>query len=180
MFAGEICTISAPVMSSMTLRVTEDDAAPMMTETSWLMRSVTDWVATSACSASDESVCSTSTSAPRTPPAALISSTARSTPAISGGPSWASEPVCGSRVPIFSGVALAADSSPPSVAGRLLAAAGARGEDQCDGARQGGRAHCVGGTNHAGYSSAEYCWGADDRTGPGLFRETYLPDVSAM
>ena len=62
MLAGEIWTIFAPVMSSITLRVTEDDAAPMMTETSWLMRSCTDWVATSACSASEESVCSTSTS----------------------------------------------------------------------------------------------------------------------
>ena len=58
-FAGEIWTISAPVMSSITLSVTDDDAAPMMTETSWLMRSVTDCVATSAWSASEESVCST-------------------------------------------------------------------------------------------------------------------------
>jgi hypothetical protein len=110
-FAGEICTISAPVTSSTTLRVTDDDAAPTITETSWLMRSVTDCVATSALSASEESVWMTSTSWPSTPPASLISSTARLTPAISGGPRYAREPVWGRRVPIFRGSAVAAASS---------------------------------------------------------------------
>ena len=47
-FAGEIWTISALVMSSTTLRVTDEAAAPMMTCTPLPMRSVTDCVATSA------------------------------------------------------------------------------------------------------------------------------------
>ena len=37
---------------------------------------------------------------PLTPPAALMSCTARSTPANSGGPRNARSPVCGSRVPM--------------------------------------------------------------------------------
>jgi len=112
--AGEICTILALVMSSTTLSVTEDDAAPMIADTFLEISSVTDCVATSALSASDESVCSTVTSSPSTPPASLISSIARSTPAISGGPRYASDPVCGRSVPRTSGPD--AESDAPSVA----------------------------------------------------------------
>src|SRR3712207_8298323 len=46
---------------------------------------------------SPESVSLTVTGLPSTPPASLISLAARSTPANSGGPRKAREPVCGSR-----------------------------------------------------------------------------------
>src|SRR5690606_19421829 len=91
----------AAVMSSMTLSVTDDDAAPMTAEAPSAMSFETDCEAIWAFAVSDESVWMTVTGAPFTPPASLISLSARSTPATSGGPRKASEPVSGSRVPMM-------------------------------------------------------------------------------
>jgi hypothetical protein len=139
-FAGEIMTVSEPTTSSITLSVTWEDAAPMITEAPSLMSSVTDCVATWVFSASEESLCETLTSEPRTPPASLISSTARSTPAISGGPSCEREPVTGSSVPsrrlspeapvvaapVAEGVASSSPSELHAVSTRLTLASSAR------------------------------------------------------
>ena len=101
MFAGEICTTPAPVILSITESETLDEAAPTMASTSLDSRRSTDCEAVSV-EVSPESELVTSTCLPLTPPASLMSLMARSTPANSGGPRKASEPVCGSSVPILS------------------------------------------------------------------------------
>jgi hypothetical protein len=77
---------------------TPEEAAPMTAETPSAMSAVADWVAMSVV-VSPESLCSTSTVMPLA--ASLISLTARSTPANSGGPRTASVPVWGRIVPIL-------------------------------------------------------------------------------
>jgi hypothetical protein len=99
--AGEICTTPAPVILSITESETLDDAAPMMASTWFESSRSTDWEAVSV-EVSPESELVTSTCLPLTPPASLMSFTARSTPANSGGPRKASDPVCGNSVPSFS------------------------------------------------------------------------------
>ncbi|VXC02044.1 hypothetical protein ARTHRO9V_200057 [Arthrobacter sp. 9V] len=64
-----------------------------------------DWVAMSVL-VSPESRWVTSTGAPKTPPASLTSLMPRLTPAISGGPRNASDPVVGRSDPSLSGVAV--------------------------------------------------------------------------
>src|SRR5215218_7366760 len=98
--AGEICSTPAPTILSMTDSDTLDDAAPTMASTSFDSSRSTDCEAVSV-EVSPESELVTSTGLPLTPPASLMSLTARSTPANSGGPRKASEPVCGSSVPIL-------------------------------------------------------------------------------
>src|SRR5829696_4169054 len=99
--AGEISTAPAPVILSMTDRETLDEAAPTTASTLFDNSRSTDWDAVSV-EVSPESESTFSTCVPLTPPASLMSWRARSTPANSGGPRKASEPVCGSSVPILS------------------------------------------------------------------------------
>ena len=73
----------------------------MMASTFWDSRRSTVWLAVSVV-ASPLSPGMPWMGLPRTPPAALISWTARSKPANSGGPRKASEPVCGRIEPITS------------------------------------------------------------------------------
>ena len=103
----------------MTVSDTPEDAAPMNASTSSASRRSTVAFATSPLS--PESPGSHSTSAPLTPPAALISATASSTPANSGGPRNARLPVSGSKPPRRStpspAVSAAASSAGSSAAG---------------------------------------------------------------
>ena len=80
----------------------------MTTSAPPLMSSVAPCVDTFMSVESPESADTSATSLPRTPPASLISSIARPTPEISGGPRNARVPVIGSRVPTVSGSAEAA------------------------------------------------------------------------
>src|SRR6478736_8208798 len=98
-FAGENCTTPAPVILSMTLSDTEDDAAPTMAS-AFASSSLSVCAPAMSGVPSPESALTWTTSLPSTPPAALMSSTAVCTPANSGGPRNARSPVCGSRVPI--------------------------------------------------------------------------------
>src|SRR3954447_16905479 len=98
--AGEISMTPAPVILSITESETLDDAAPTMASTLLERRRSTDCDAVSV-EVSPESESTFSTCLPFTPPASLMSLSARSTPANSGGPRKASEPVGGSGVPIF-------------------------------------------------------------------------------
>ncbi len=98
--AGENIVTPAPVIWSITLAETLEEAAPMMASTPAASSRVTVCTAVSVV-VSPESPSTSSTGAPRTPPAALISSTAICTPAISGGPRKARLPVSGRRVPIL-------------------------------------------------------------------------------
>ena len=99
--AGDIISVPSPVIWLITVFVTPEDAAPMIAETPCPNISVVDWVAMFVV-VSPESRFMVVTSFPFTPPAALISLTARSTPAVIGGPKKDSAPVLGSRVPSFS------------------------------------------------------------------------------
>ena len=99
MFAGENCTMPAPVILSMTLSDTEEDAAPTIAS-AFASSSLSVWAPAMSGVPSPESALTWTTSLPLTPPAALMSSMAVCTPANSGGPRNARSPVCGSRVPI--------------------------------------------------------------------------------
>ena len=101
--AGEIIMIPASVIWSTMLSETLEDAAPMTTSAPPLINSVAPWVETFMSVESPESAPTIVTSLPNTPPAALMSSTARPTPAISGGPRKASVPVIGRIVPTTRG-----------------------------------------------------------------------------
>jgi hypothetical protein len=97
-FAGENITTPALVTVSITERVTDDDAAPMMASTSWASRSSTvPWAMPFSVSPESPSRCWTGLSS--TPPAAFISCTARLIPANSGGPRNANTPVLGNSEP---------------------------------------------------------------------------------
>src|SRR4029453_15905348 len=104
-FAGENWMTPAPVIWLMTVLETPDEAAPITALTPWPRRAVVDWVAMSVL-VSPESRCTTETGAPKTPPASLTSLMPRLTPAISGGPRNASDPVVGRSDPSFRGVAV--------------------------------------------------------------------------
>src|SRR3954453_21429760 len=82
----------------MTLSDTEDDAAPTTTS-ALASSSLSVWAPAMSGVPSPESALTWTTSLSRTPPAALMSSTAVCTPANSGGPRKARSPVCGSSVP---------------------------------------------------------------------------------
>src|SRR3954468_23281757 len=97
-FAGENCTTPAPVILSMTLSDTEDEAAPTITS-AFASRSLSVWAPAMSGVPSPESALTCLTGLPSTPPAALMSSMAVCTPANSGGPRKARSPVCGSSVP---------------------------------------------------------------------------------
>src|SRR6478736_10223600 len=97
-FAGENCTTPAPVILSITLSDTEEDAAPTMTS-AFASSSLSVWAPAMSGVPSPESALTWTTSLPFTPPAALMSSTAVWTPANSGGPRKARSPVCGRSVP---------------------------------------------------------------------------------
>src|SRR5918998_3286293 len=103
--AGENWTTPAPVILSMTSFVTPEAAAPMIACAPWPSSRSTVWFAVSVLS-SPESPRRWVTGLPSPPPAALISLTATSTAANSGGPRKARLPVSGSNVPIFSGALL--------------------------------------------------------------------------
>ncbi len=77
---------------------TPEDAAPMIAVLPSAMSEVADWLAMSVV-VSPESLAVLVTVMPAL--ASLMSFTARSTPANSGGPSTAREPVCGRIVPIL-------------------------------------------------------------------------------
>ena len=101
-FAGEKWTIPAPAILSITVNETPDDAAPTIALTP------AEICESAVCCAmsvlvSPESPRMCSMFSPRTPPAALISATAKSTPANSGGPRKARLPVSGNKEPIFRG-----------------------------------------------------------------------------
>ena len=98
--AGDIISVPSPVIWLITVLVTPEDAAPMIADTFCPSISVLDWVAMFVV-VSPESRCMVVTSLPFTPPAALISLTARSTPAVIGGPKNDRPPVLGNRVPSF-------------------------------------------------------------------------------
>ncbi len=86
MLAGEICTILLSVRVSTKFRDTLEDAAPTTTDG---FSATMVWAAAVEIDMSVESPESSTkwhASAPPTPPASLISETARPTPAISGGP----------------------------------------------------------------------------------------------
>ena len=94
-----------------------DDGADALAQ-----EAVVDWVAMSVL-VSPESRWMTWTGLPSTPPASLISLMPRLTPAISGGPRNASDPVVGRSDPIFSGVAVVVvDGGTAPVAVAVLAA----------------------------------------------------------
>ncbi len=90
---------------------TPEDAAPTMPDTPSEMRDVADWVAMLVV-VSPESACVTETFSPAA--ASLMSLTARSTPAISGGPRVAREPVWGRIEPILRSRPSAEPESPDS------------------------------------------------------------------
>src|SRR3954449_1521385 len=99
--AGENSTTPAPVILSMTLSETEDAAAPMMMS-ALALRSLSTLCPAMSGVPSPESALACFTGLPFTPPAALMSLTAASTPANSGGARKARSPVCGSSVPTTS------------------------------------------------------------------------------
>ena len=109
----DLAATPAPTILSITESDTLDDAAPMMASTSLESRRSTDCDAVSV-EVSPESESIFSTGLPLTPPASLMSLRARSTPANSGGPRNASEPVCGSSVPILSVPSPLAAAAPSS------------------------------------------------------------------
>src|SRR5450830_247422 len=121
----------APVIWLITVLETPEEAAPMMAPTPWPRSAVVDCVAMSVL-VSPESRWMTSTGLPMTPPASLISLMPRLTPAISGGPRKAREPVVGSSEPIFSGVSVVVEDAgtEPAALAVLLAAAAALGAGQ--------------------------------------------------
>ena len=131
--AGEINT--APpgmVCDCATASVTPDDNEPTMPPTpSMLISALAASVA--ICSLVPESRCTTSSSAPLTPPASLTIWTARSTALWIGGPNVARSPVASNRVPILTfsatgsvaGVAVAAGLGVAVGAGVEVGAAGA-------------------------------------------------------
>jgi hypothetical protein len=85
-FAGEISTMQLLVSWSMTLSVTDEDSAPIATGTFALTSFVAAELDTVMSVLSPESVCGEiATSLSSTPPAALMSSTARPTPDSAGG-----------------------------------------------------------------------------------------------
>src|SRR5215207_7048417 len=96
--AGENSTTPAPTILSMTLSETLEDAAPMMTS-AFAASSLSTEPGAIFGVPSPESALLWATALPSTPPASLMSLTARSTPANSGGPRNARSPVDGSRVP---------------------------------------------------------------------------------
>ena len=86
----------------MIVRVTDDEAAPMITSAFCDSSRSTVWDAMFV-EVSPESPGMLVTGWPSTPPASLMSLMASATPANSGGPRKASEPVCGSTLPTISG-----------------------------------------------------------------------------
>ena len=107
-FAGEKWTIPAPAILSITVNETPDDAAPTIALTpAEICESVVCCAISVLVSPESPRMCSIFS--PSTPPAALISATAKSTPANSGGPRNARLPVSGNNEPIFRGP----DAVPP-------------------------------------------------------------------
>ena len=119
-FAGEKWTIPAPAILSITVNETPDDAAPTIALTPAAICESAVCCAISVL-VSPESPRTCSIFSPSTPPAALISATAKSTPANSGGPRNARLPVSGNNEPIFRGPD--ADPPPPQPARTKLATA---------------------------------------------------------
>ena len=99
MLAGEISTILLSAKVSTTFSETLDDAAPMTTEGLLATSVPAVAVETDMSVESPESWMSWQALVPSTPPAALMSETARPTPAISGGPRKARLPVSGRMPP---------------------------------------------------------------------------------
>ena len=106
MLAGEISTILLSAKVSTTFSETDDEAAPMTTDGLLATRVPAEAVETAMSVESPESWMSWQASEPFTPPAALMSETARPTPAISGGPRKARLPVSGRMPPTRSALAL--------------------------------------------------------------------------
>ncbi len=99
MLAGEISMILLSAKVSTTFSETLDDAAPMTTDGLLSTSVPAEAVETVMSVESPESWMSWQAGAPLTPPAALMSETARPTPAISGGPRKARLPVSGRMPP---------------------------------------------------------------------------------
>ena len=99
MLAGETSVILLSAKVSTTLSETLEDAAPMTTDGLLATRVPAEAVETDMSVESPESRTLWQAWAPLTPPAALMSLTARPTPAISGGPRKARLPVSGRMPP---------------------------------------------------------------------------------
>ncbi len=99
--AGEMSGMPAATTSGASRSTSTDEFGPMTTSTGFVSRSANDasavWVPASA-----ESAWNTSTGAPFTPPASLISAIARLTPAAWAPPRNANVPLVGTRSPILS------------------------------------------------------------------------------
>jgi hypothetical protein len=104
--AGETSTILLSANVSTTLSETLDEAAPITTDGLPATSVPAEDVETDMSVESPESWTSWQASAPSTPPAALMSETARPTPATSGGPRKARLPVSGRMPPTFKTSAL--------------------------------------------------------------------------
>ena len=99
MLAGETCVILAAVRVSTKLRDTLEDSAPMTTDGLAATMVPADAVEIDMSVESPESRMLWQALAPLTPPAALMSETARPTPATAGGPRKARLPVSGRMPP---------------------------------------------------------------------------------
>ena len=106
MLAGETSTILLSAKVSTTLSETLDEAAPMTTDGLPATSVPAEAVETDMSVESPESWTSWQALAPSTPPAALMSETARPTPATSGGPRKARLPVSGRMPPTLNASAL--------------------------------------------------------------------------
>ena len=106
MLAGETSTILLSAKVSTTLSETLDEAAPTTMDGLPAISVPAEEVETDMSVESPESWMSWHALAPSTPPAALMSETARPTPAISGGPRKARLPVSGRMPPTLKASAL--------------------------------------------------------------------------